>query len=306
MDQQTPITKSLHRLCVENPRFLVHPLFWTSEHLRVLHCHFKQLDPSSAPPPFPLPPAPRPASHGGPDLTEDLVRSLLNGPYPDTRFSSFTLLMYPLSVVPFRPETHFFYNKLQLYVPECEVYRTDNIYEFEQQPIIGYFQYDGLIKQRERALTPRSHPLPGASNLPCERLSQRRLRNLTPARWFEDPYLVCVLLSLAQLQCQKRKSMTETFFSSDTTDALVFQADIPFKLLQALDNPTQDMDNLVWPAIQHIQVPFEPHTSFSQRVAGQLLAGLKTQEQEEMPRGEKRKLNEMETDKAWSNEQQHE
>lgn len=216
MVQQTPIKKSLHRLCVENPRFSVHPIFWTSKHLQVLHCHFKHLDSSNAPPPFPLPPAPRPASHGGPDLTEDLIHSILNGPYTDTKFAAFTLLMYPLGVVPFRRETPFFYNKLELHIPQCEVYRTDNIREFEQQPTIGYFQYDELVKQRERALVPRSHPAPGASNLPCERLSQRRLRNLTPARWFEDPYLVCVLLSLAQLLWQTRKSMTEAFFVRQT------------------------------------------------------------------------------------------
>ncbi|KAF5699706.1 hypothetical protein FMUND_14667 [Fusarium mundagurra] len=312
MDRQTPITKSLHRLCVENPRFLVHPLFWTSEHLRVLHCHFKHLDSSRAPPPFPLPPAPPPASHGGPDLTEDLIHSILNGPYTDTKFASFTLLMYPLGVVPFRRETPFFYNKLPVHIPECEVYRTENIHKLEQRPIIWYFQYDELIKRRQRALAPRSHPVPGASNLPVERLSQCRLRNLTPALWFEDPYLICVLLSLAQLQWQELKSMTQPFFvrlfvtkASDTTHAHVFQADIPSQIVQALDNPTEDMDSLVWPAIQHIQVPFEPHASFSERVAGQLLAGLKTRASEETPRGEKRKRNQMETEentnsaKAW-------
>ncbi|KAG4261949.1 hypothetical protein FPRO04_13992 [Fusarium proliferatum] len=75
--------------------------------------------------------------------------------------------------------------------------------------------------------------------------------------------------------------------ASDKTHAHVFRADIPSKILHALDNPTEDMDNLVWPAIQHIQVPFEPHATFSERVAGQLLAGLKTRAPEETPRGEK-------------------
>ncbi|PNP53575.1 hypothetical protein FNYG_15752 [Fusarium nygamai] len=212
MEQQTPITKSLHRLCIENPRFLVHPLFWTSEHLRVLHCHFKHLDSSSAPPPFPLPPAPPPASYDEPDITEDLIQSIFNGPCTDTRFAAFTLLMHPFGVVRYRRWTPFFYNKLQAHIPECVVYRTDKVHRFELRPIIGYFQYDELIKKRERALVPRSHPVPGASNLPVERLFQHRLHDLTPALWFEDPYLVCVLLSLAQLQWKKRKSMTEAFF----------------------------------------------------------------------------------------------
>ncbi|EXL51682.1 hypothetical protein FOCG_07509 [Fusarium oxysporum f. sp. radicis-lycopersici 26381] len=55
------------------------------------------------------------------------------------------------------------------------------------------------------------------------------------------------------------------------------------------------MDNLVWPAIQHVQVPFEPHMSFSERIAGQWLAGLKTRADEQMPRGEKRKRDELDT-----------
>ncbi|PCD25412.1 hypothetical protein AU210_014519 [Fusarium oxysporum f. sp. radicis-cucumerinum] len=163
--------------------------------------------------------------------------------------------------------------------------------------------YEDLVKQRERANRPRRHPIPGARNLPAERLYQRRLRDLTPALWFEDPYLVCVLLSLAQLQRQKGQTTPETFFvrllvtnASDTSHAHVFQADIPSKLLHALDNPTEDMDNLVWPAIQHVQVPFKPHASFSERIAGQLLAGLKTRAEEEMPRGEKRKRDEMDTE----------
>ncbi|KAF5718663.1 hypothetical protein FGLOB1_1555 [Fusarium globosum] len=290
MTQQTPITKSLHRLCVENPRFLVHPLFWTSEHLQVLHCHFKHLDSSSAPPPFPLPPASPPASHGGPDLAKDLIHSIWNGRYVETMFASFRLLMHPLGVVPFRPWTPFLYNKLKVHIPKCEVYRIDNVHKFEQQPIIGYFHYDILANQRKYCFVPKKHPVPGTSNLPVERLYQRRLRNLTPALWFEDPYLVCVLLSLAQMQWKKRESMTEAYFARlfvtkrfDTTHAHVFRADIPSKILHALDKPTEGMDNLVWPAIQHIQVPFEPHATFSERVAGQLLAGLKTQAQDEPP-----------------------
>ncbi|WKT52534.1 hypothetical protein QSH57_003048 [Fusarium oxysporum f. sp. vasinfectum] len=177
---------------------------------------------------------------------------------------------------------------------------------------IDDLQSSGSNWGRRRANRPKRHPVPGSSNSPPERLSQRRLRDLTPDLWFEDPYLVCILLSLAQLQWQRRKTTPEAFFvrllvtnASDTTHAHVFQADIPSKLLHALDNPTEDMDNLIWPAIQHFQVPFEPHASFSERIAGQLLAGLKTRAEEEMPRGEKRKRDEMDTEeqtqsvKAW-------
>ncbi|KAI1055387.1 hypothetical protein LB506_011507 [Fusarium annulatum] len=224
MEQQAPITKSLYRLCVENPRFFVQPIFWTSKHLQVLHCHFKHFDSSSAPPPFPLPPAPPSASHGGPDLTQDLIHSILNAQYAHTKFASFGQLMHPYGVISCLRRTPFFYNGLWLHMPTCKVFESDDVHKFEQKPVIGCFHYD--------------------------------------TRLFATK-------------------------ASDKTHAHVFRADIPSKILHALDNPTEDMDNLVWPAIQHIQVPFEPHATFSERVAGQLLAGLKTRAPEETPRGEK-------------------
>ncbi|CZR49115.1 uncharacterized protein FPRO_12551 [Fusarium proliferatum ET1] len=181
MEQQAPITKSLYRLCVENPRFFVQPIFWTSKHLQVLHCHFEHLDSSSAPPPFPLPPAPPSASHGGPDLTQDLIHSILNVQYAHTKFASFAQLMHPYGVISCLRRTPFFYNGLWLHMPTCKVFESDDVHKFEQKPVIGCFHYDVLIKQREQARVPKSHPVPGASNLPVERLYQRKLRKLTPA-----------------------------------------------------------------------------------------------------------------------------
>ncbi|RKL01294.1 hypothetical protein BFJ68_g12383 [Fusarium oxysporum] len=302
MEEQTPITKSLHRLCVENPRFHVHPLFWTRKHLQVLHCQFNHVDSSALPPSLPPSPPPSPSNDTDSDLSR-LIPRLINGRFASGRFACFSKLMRARGIINAQLRPHLLYKKLRLHTPECEVFRTSDVYNFEQRPVIGHFQYEDLVKQRERANRPRRHPIPGARNLPAERLYQRRLRDLTPALWFEDPYLVCVLLSLAQLQRQKGQTMPETFFvrllvtnASDTSHAHVFQADIPSKLLHALDNPTEDMDNLVWPAIQHVQVPFKPHASFSERIAGQLLAGLKTRAEEEMPRGEKRKRDEMDTE----------
>ncbi|OBS20222.1 hypothetical protein FPOA_06608 [Fusarium poae] len=313
MEERTPITKSLHRLCVENGRFHVHPLFWTSKHLQVLHCQFNHVD--SASPSFALPPSPplSPNSDTDPDrYLARIVPMLIDSQFLKTKFAAFSKLMRAHGIINASTRPQFVYNKLNLQVPECDVFTLSDAYNLQVRPIVGNFCYDELVRKRERAIKPRRHPVPGSSNLPAERLYQRRLRNLTPALWFEDPYLVCVMISLAQLQWKAQKGMGEDYFvrlcvtsTSDTTNAHVFQADIPPKFLRALDNPAEDMDNLVWPAIQHIQVPFEPHASFSERVAGQLLAGLKTQAPEETSRGEKRKRDEMEIEnetksvKAW-------
>ncbi|KAK2668018.1 hypothetical protein RAB80_017209 [Fusarium oxysporum f. sp. vasinfectum] len=171
---------------------------------------------------------------------------------------------------------HFLYQKLILHTPECNVFKFSNAYNFEVRPMLGHFQYDELVKKRERAIKPRRHPVPGSSNLP-----RRATLRASIARLDSRP---------VHLRHHPRTRLPSRH---------------PPKLLRALDNPTEDMDNLVWPAIQHIQVPFEPHASFSERVAGQLLASLKTRAPEETPRGEKRKRDKMETEeetksvKAW-------
>ncbi|KAF9770110.1 hypothetical protein IL306_012388 [Fusarium sp. DS 682] len=318
MDEQTPITKSLHTICVENPRFHVHPVFWTSKHLEVLHCHFNHLDSAAlSPPPPPLWLGCEPEQDESDEQDEQdepyepfepdkpglpwFVQMLLNEPSPEVKAICVTMFLRPHGVENARDRPRFFYNQRQFHMPECEVYQTNSLHKLEQQPMIGYYQYEDLIKRRKRANTPKQHP--GTSNLPVERLYQRRLRNLTPALWFEDPYLVCVLLSLAQLQWRsKRRSTLEAYpvrllvtNVSDATHAHVFRADIPSKFLHALDHPTHDMAGLVWPAIQHVQVPFEPHATFSERIAAQLLAGLKPRAPEETPRGEKRKRDGLDT-----------
>ncbi|GKU14912.1 unnamed protein product [Fusarium langsethiae] len=303
MEEPIPITKSLHRLCIENGRFHVHPLFWTSKHLQVLQCHFNHVDSSALGPSLPLSPPLSPSSDAERNECARLVPRITDGQFTSGRFACFSVMMRARGIICTDYRPHFLYRELILHTPECNVFKFSDEYNFEVRPMLGHFQYDQLVRKRKRAIRPRHHPVPGSSNLPAERLYKRRLRDLTPALWFEDPYLVCVMISLAQIQWKIRKGRGESYFvrllvtsTSDTTYAHVFHANIPPKLLRALDNPTEDMDNLVWPAIQHIQVPFEPYASFSERVAGRLLAGLKTQAPEETPRGEKRKRAEMETE----------
>ncbi|TVY74852.1 hypothetical protein Focb16_v004475 [Fusarium oxysporum f. sp. cubense] len=235
--------------------------------LRVPHCYFKHHD--SAALPSSLPPSPPLSPSSDTDLDFNrLVPLLTNGPWTSSRFASFSVMMRARGIINANARPHFLYNKIKLHTPACEVFKTSDVYDLER---------------------PKRHPVAGVSNLPAERLFQRRLRDLTPDLWFEDPYLVRLLVTNP----------------SDTTHAHVFQADIPSKLLHALDDPTEDIDNLVWPAIQHVQVAFEPHASFSERIAGQLLTGVKTRADEEMPHGEKRKRDELDTEeqtksvKAW-------
>lgn len=40
---QAPPKNSLHKLSLDNPWFLIHPLFWTARHLELLDCHFQSI-----------------------------------------------------------------------------------------------------------------------------------------------------------------------------------------------------------------------------------------------------------------------
>jgi hypothetical protein len=57
----------------------------------------------------------------------------------------------------------------------------------------------------------------------------------------------------------------------DTTHAHIFQADIPYGVIETLDRPTLDMENIKWPTIHHIRVPFKPYSNFAERIVRQLV-----------------------------------
>lgn len=108
----------------------------------------------------------------------------------------------------------FKFNNRRIHLPECDIYRvtTPNTPDTQPQapPIIGYFHYDDVTKDREKALTPRLNPR-GGFNWPVARLYQRRLHGVTPDLWSQDPYLICLLLSLAQLQWRGEGSKSTTY-----------------------------------------------------------------------------------------------
>lgn len=67
------------------------------------------------------------------------------------------------------------------------------------QSLVGYFNYTDVKRRRQEKLRPRQNP-GGGHNAPGQRLFQKRLFQITPLEWAHDPYLVCILLSIAQLQ----------------------------------------------------------------------------------------------------------
>ncbi|KAG5655202.1 hypothetical protein KAF25_010936 [Fusarium avenaceum] len=298
--------KSLHDLSVENPWFAVHPLFWTARHLRLLQCSFS-LQPTEATSDSNI------HDHGdghdasSPDQDEDedeltrIAKRLATTRLGSLKALSVKKLLCPQGS-PFyevRGSPPFKFNNRRIHLPECDIYRVttpdtpDNRPQPQTLPIIGYFHYDHVTQDREKALTPRLDPR-GGFNWPVTRLYQRRLHGVTPDLWSEDPYLICLLLSLAQLQWRGEGSKSTTFPVSylllsslaalahtakasllvtnktDSTHAHVFRADIPSDILQGLHEPKNSI-HAVWPSIKHTKVPFQPYTNFSERIITQLV-----------------------------------
>ncbi|KAG8668192.1 hypothetical protein FPOAC2_10050 [Fusarium poae] len=159
---QQPTPKSLHRLSIENPRFAAHPLFWTSQHLQLLNCHFQHLDSI-------LPPSPSPSIDADKHLTL-YSRGLAKVPMPIYKSICVGHLLHhkdsPLEKVDGLPP--FIFAGRAVHFPDCDIFqaRTTTV---QQPPIVGYYHYNYVTRERQRALTPRLHPV-RRGNCPVSRI----------------------------------------------------------------------------------------------------------------------------------------
>jgi hypothetical protein len=61
---------------------------------------------------------------------------------------------------------------------------------------------------------------------------------------------------------------------SDQTNAYIFKANVPHEVLECFDQPARAMDDLAFPTIQYTAVPFEPYSTFSERIELHLLSAV--------------------------------
>ena len=69
-------------------------------------------------------------------------------------------------------------------------------------PLIGYLHYSYVTGARLDQFEPRPDPS-GRLNFIGATIRNKRVAQITPKEWTEDPYFVCILLALAQLQERK-------------------------------------------------------------------------------------------------------
>lgn len=78
-------------------------------------------------------------------------------------------------------------------------------------PLVGYVHYPNISGDRRNQFEPCPGPR-GAINHIGASLSRKRLAQIVPQEWTKDPYFVCVLLALAQLQERKAKPSKPTAY----------------------------------------------------------------------------------------------
>ncbi|KAF5552092.1 hypothetical protein FPHYL_9039 [Fusarium phyllophilum] len=263
-------TKSLHALSVDNPRFQASPLLWTAHHLEVVGCQFLEAEAASdsqghhAQQPGRLTYyATRLATTPVENMKSHYVRSLFRG----TGVLEFVLVA-----------AAFHYGGRLVHVPHCSAFRiAGHIAVAHSEPIVGYYSYNA-DEDREARFTARAGP-PGTLNLPMKEIYKRKHASVTPEDWTRDPYLVCIILSLAQVQERSETTRQPRLYlvrllvthKDDQQNAYVYKADVPSQLLECLKFPSRPMDDFEFPSITVAKVAFEPYETFGGRAAEALI-----------------------------------
>ncbi|KAF5618664.1 hypothetical protein F52700_12184 [Fusarium sp. NRRL 52700] len=270
--------KSFHSLSVEHPGLVEHPLFWTADHLAVLNCNFQQVESDDA----------RESVTPDTEKAEHMAESALQlarGASLEAKpgWVAKLLLRNKPTPITFIHESdyrlYFDYGhyRIPLWDSNVRIYCIKKeAFIPDANPIMGYYRYNA-DKERQRHLKV-SPGTGGIKNGPFQRICDMRCRQVTPTDWRHDPYLVCLLLSLAQLQDRTGFAPPEKMFlarllvtnPTDLTNAYVYKANIPDQLLDSLGTPTRTIEDFVFPKVNYVVVPFEPYSTFADRVRVQL------------------------------------
>ncbi|KAF5538654.1 hypothetical protein FMEXI_9289 [Fusarium mexicanum] len=296
-------SRSFHSLSVEHPGFVIHPRFWTAQHLAIVNCSFQQVESDDAPETVIV--DTEQAQH----MTQ-LALELARDKLADNKYIWFSKLLLhnkPTPITYIHTAFFFHYGEYQVPLGDSKVafYCIKKGMSIPHaNPIIGHYMY---IADKERQKKLQVPPGPnGINNDPLQRICDIKYRQVTPTDWRHDPFFVCLLIGLAQLQVRDCLVPQEGVFlarllvtnMTDLTNAYVYKANIPHQLLDSLDCPTRTIDDFVFPSIDYVVVPFEPYSTFADRVRFQLAGaeyfsppgpGPSDQVSPSEPHGEKRK-----------------
>ncbi|KAF7551040.1 hypothetical protein G7Z17_g5313 [Cylindrodendrum hubeiense] len=310
-------SRSVNNIRGSHPRerLLTHPLLWTERQLQAFDCRFAY-DENDKPHPkgdqftpsrLPLTPpssAPKPDLSSEDEPTEETRRMAKTCHPPLKHYALACLLRCQgfektgwdhsrqqgiltniASLTWASDSITFYHNNRPAYQPKCSVFspKCDAGLETSRLLQLAYLDYAEIQGSRRKMLMP-SRPPEGSDNAPGRAIFHKRLAKVTPKEWSQDPFLVSILISLAQLQqhhAGARQPGHDAPSSKDLYTAQLllthnlhrhaihlYEAEIPIMFLSKLTDPHHHgMASMV---IHHKMVPFEPHADFSDRLAALL------------------------------------
>ncbi|RAH68578.1 uncharacterized protein BO66DRAFT_393121 [Aspergillus aculeatinus CBS 121060] len=245
-----PRPSSLSDLVGYYTSYLVNPLQWTSRHLDLVSCRFEDvvITPSSSPPNH----SPNQNLHRTSDARTDAEKLAMTLDAITKRCSLFNILVIDTRLFAGLSKGSPFYfqgrrvRRLANYVMFIYHERAIDPAENRTPTPVGYLQYNSVHGARRKLFEARPGPR-GESNRVGGTLCWKRIQQITPEEWTEDPYFMCPLLALAQFEEQRRDESNPATFTSrllvtevaDKEKIVLYEADIATELLDGLKNPKE-------------------------------------------------------------------
>ncbi|KKK14306.1 hypothetical protein ARAM_000778 [Aspergillus rambellii] len=273
--QATSEVTSLSDIVLHHRELLVNPLFWTSRHLDALGCRFRHIDNATTKETC--------DGHRASQRTNDNHTSsgkkrmrmsdaemLATSAVPSVKYHILCrFLLHEGSVFNKRTKgPHFFFAGRPVHRPQYTVfYRRHQHSPSGQdfQPLLGYLDYLDVTSFRVRNRgysTESTHSFAKGSS------------HIAPNEWTDDPYFMCVLLSIAQLQERLARNSSPTSHTSrllvvnrDDHDFIyLYEGQFTSQFLTMLDRPLTATSCPKVSAIHRRKIPFKPFEDLQERI----------------------------------------
>ncbi|KAJ5651949.1 hypothetical protein N7507_009375 [Penicillium longicatenatum] len=266
---------SLPEVIRHNRELLVNPLFWTSRQLNALRCHFQHIDY------VPVEDA---------NIDQMTRQRTDDTPNPKRKKEMEEVELFSIATLPnqrIRLLSRLLLNERRAdlffaggavhqpsYIMFCCHVQTAQSPSQDFRPLVGYIDSLQIDSSRRRRLLPHPHPDKEKTNDVCQRVSDIKVARATPQEWTEDPYLLCVLISIAQFQERTQKGSQLT---SQTSHLLVtngqdkefihlYEGQFTTEFLRMLDEPTTARNPTNAPTINRRKIPYKPFETFVDRI----------------------------------------